>query len=313
MPRRCLSSCLFAMFLPAFALAAISPAAASERDSVFSFTLTRNKVLVPVRVNNSRPLRLILDSGMTFEGVLLFDSSLKDSIGPAQLFAAKIPGAGGGPPSDAVFADSLSLQVGGTRIDNQRIIILSDSSMVGRMSDGVIGYSLLGRYAVEIDYDRLAITLHDGQSFQPASGWTSLALTLNDRNLPFLEVSAAADSEALHPLKVYIDCASSETVEILTKPGMEFPVPTRTKEVLLGRGLSGDIHGRRGTISRLVIGPHELKDVVAAFVPAEIRSKAKGADAVLSNGALCQFNVVFDYAHSMLHIRPNGHLPAVLD
>ena len=313
MPCHRLFSGFLALLLPAFAWPAISPAAVSGRDSVVSFTLARNKVLVPVRVNGSRPLRLILDTGMGFDGVLLFDPSLKDSIGPARLSSAKIPGAGAGPPSDAVFADSLSLQVGDTRINNQRIIILSDSSMVSRRSDGVIGWSLLGRYAVEIDYDRLAITLHDARSFRPAAGWTSLPLSLNDRNLPFLEVSAAADSEALHPLKVYIDYASSETIEILTKPGMEFPVPARTTEVLLGRGLSGDIRGRRGTISRLVIGPHELKDVVAAFVPAKTRSKAKGADAVLSNGALCRFDVVFDYAHSRLHIRPNGHLPAVLD
>jgi hypothetical protein len=313
MPCHCRFAGLFALVLPALVWPATSPAAVSARDSVVPFTLVRNKVLVPVRVNGSRPLRLILDSGMGFDGVLLFDRSLEDSIGPARLFAAKIPGAGGGPPSDAILADSLSLQVGGTRIDNQRIIVLSDSSMVGRTSDGVIGYSLLGHYAVEIDYDRLAITLHDARSFQAADDWTSLPLTLNERNWPFLEVSAAVDSEALLPLKVYIDCASSESLELLTKAGMRFQVPAGSREVILGRGLSGDIRGRRGTISRLLIGPYELKNVVAAFVPAEIRSKAKGTDAVLSNGALCRFNVVFDYARSRLLVRPNGHLPEVFE
>lgn len=54
-------------------------------------------------------------------------------------------------------------------------------------------------------------------------------------------------------------------------------------------------------------GSHELRDVVAAFVPAEIRSKAAEAEAVLANDALRRFNLVYDYPHARLLIRPNSH------
>ena len=126
-----------------------------------------------------------------------------------------------------------------------------------------------------------------------------------------VEVAAAVNGDTLAPYRVYVDCASSETIEFLVRPGVTFRAPDGATEVLLGRGLSGDIHGRRGTIPRLQIGPHELRDVVAAFVPARIRSKAKGADAVLSNGALCRFDVVFDYARARLLVRPNHFQPHV--
>lgn len=286
-----------------------STAALPAPAPVVPFTVSRNKVLVPVQVNGSRPLRLILDSGMGFEGALLFRSGLKDSLGTDRLFEAVIPGAGGGPPSPAFVADSLSLQVGGVSFENQRVILLADTTMARGVSDGVIGYTLLGRHAVELDYDRLVLTLHDPRAFEPGDGWTALPLTLNDRNWPFLEVRVAVGSEEPQPLEVYIDCASSETIELLTRSGMKFPLPDRTVEVVLGRGLSGDIHGRRGAISTLAIGPHVLTDLEAAFVPAEIRSKAEGADAVLSNGALSRFNVVFDYANARLLIRPNRRVP----
>jgi hypothetical protein len=40
--------------------------------------------------------------------------------------------------------------------------------------------------------------------------------------------------------------------------------------------------------------------------PAAVRSKQQGADAVVGNGLLSRFDVVFDYAHQKLHLRPNG-------
>ena len=47
--------------------------------------------------------------------------------------------------------------------------------------------------------------------------------------------------------------------------------------------------------------------MLAAFAPAEICSKAGGAGAVLANAALRRFNLIFDYAHARLLIRPNSH------
>ncbi len=301
------------LFLPILALAGAAACASAESVATIPFTHAHNKVLVPVRVNGSRPLKLILDSGMGFDGVLLFRPALQDSIGADRFVAARIPGAGGGPPSEAFMADSLTLQVGDSRIAGQRVIVLADTAMARGRSDGVIGWSLLGHYAVELDYGRGTMALHDTASFRPAAGWTALPVTLNERNWPFLEVSAAVEPGPSRVFRVYLDCASSETIEFLTRPEMKFRVPPGARDVVLGRGLSGEIRGRRARIERLTIGPSELKGIEAAFVPAEIRSKARGADAVLANGALCRFDVIFDYARSRLLVRPNGHEPDALE
>ncbi len=301
------------LLLSLLAFPAVGTTAVGAADAVVPFRVVRNKVLVPVRVSGSRPLQLILDSGMGYEGVLLFKPSLRDSIGAERLFSARIGGAGGGSSSEAFVADSLTLRVGDTRIDGQRVIVLADTAMMGGTSDGVIGYSLLGRYALELDYGRRALTLHEPGAFQPGPDWTAVPVTFNDRNWPFLEVSAAIAAGPLRTYKVYLDCASSETIEFLTKPGMGFEVPAGAREVVLGRGLSGVIRGRVARIERLVIGGHELTGLRAAFVPVEVRSKAQGADAVLANGALCRFDVVFDYARQRLLLRPNAHRPDALE
>lgn len=311
MPMRRTSSVVLLLLL---ALSACAGAPAPAAPPGVPFRLVRNKVLVPVRVNGSRPLALILDSGMGMEGVILFRPRLRDSLGAARFHEAVMAGAGGGAPSRSFFADSLPLDIGPVRLSNQRVVVLADSAMALGRADGVIGSSLLGRFAVELDYGRRTMTLHDRAGFRPAPGWTVVPIALGERNLPFLEISAVVvpRGPALS-LLAYVDCASSETIEFLTGPGAKVAAPEGAAEVVLGRGLSGDITGRRATIPRLAIGGHELRDVRAAFTPAAVRSRVEGADAVLANGVLCRFDVIFDYARQRLLLRPNACVPDAMD
>jgi len=271
------------------------------------FTLSRNRVIVPVTVNSPRVLNLVLDTGMGFDGILIFRGDLKDSLGLERTFEAKVPGAGGGKPSTAIVADSMTIRTGQLEHTNQRIIVLQRTPIRSRTTDGVIGYSLLGHYALEIDYDEMLLILHQPENFRPDSSWEGIPLTFNRNQLPFLKTSVVIKDEDPIPLNVYIDFAAGEAVELLEREGMKFALPDETEESYLGTGLSGDIHGRVGRIAKLFLGPYELNDVVAAFAPAEIRSKQEGADGILGSDALRRFNIVFDYAHKRLWIKPNSH------
>lgn len=73
----------------------------------------------------------------------------------------------------------------------------------------------------------------------------------------------------------------------------------------MGKGLSGEIYGRRGKISQLIIGNHSLKNIDAAFTDAKIRSKQNNADGIIGNGSLKYFNLIFDYKNKYLYLKPN--------
>ena len=94
---------------------------------------------------------------------------------------------------------------------------------------------------------------------------------------------------------------------LLEKPGMKFSLPDDTKDILVGRGLSGDIYGKSGKISKLIIGPFELRNIETSFAPAEVRSKQGDADAILGNRLLKRFNLIFDYNNKELYLKPNSH------
>lgn len=269
------------------------------------FRLDRNRIILPVSVGNSRALGIILDTGMTFEGVYLFHRELSDVLGSADFIEVRVPGAGSGEASYAIMADSQMLSSGGLQFRNQKVVIAQSETTQDFPTDGVMGYTLFGSYTVEIDYDELVISLHDPEGFAADTTWEEVKLTFK-KEIPFLDVTVAVEEDEEIPMNVYIDLAAGEVLELLVRPDMKFSLPdSLTEERYLGTGLSGDIHGKIGSISRLKMGSLELKDVPTTFPLGEVRSKQEGADGILGNGALRRFNVVFDYSHGVLYLSPN--------
>ena len=288
---------------PSPTLAVESPADAALPPPIeIPFELSHGKILLPVTVGRSRQLHVILDTGMAYEGLLLY-KDLSAELDLGNTVDIQIGGAGAGKPSTGIMADSVSFHVGTHELTNQRIIVLRDSPLSGFPNDGVTGYSLFGRHAVEIDYSRETIRLHRPRSVPPDSSWVAIPLRLASNQIPWLDASVSITGRDSVPLAVYVDLASSDTIELLIRDGMKFQLPQDTREASLGTGLSGDIHGRVGTIASLALGPFVLRDVGAAFPEGAARSKQPGADGVLGNGFFQRFHVIFDYAAERLYMK----------
>ena len=277
-----------------------------NQKSDFPFRLINNKTILLARVGDSRPLKVILDSGMGWDGILILNPDFRDSIKLVNPKNANIGGAGKENASTARFADSMNFSIGDVEFKNQRIVMLQNDRFKGFPTDGVVGYSLLGHYAVEVNYDSLTINLLDQEKLHVDSSWEAIPIIFKN-SIPWIDAKVVIENEAPVRLSCYIDCASSEAIELLTKPDQKFSIPKETKEVYLGRGLSGDIYGKTGKIAKVIIGSFELKNVLAAFASAEVRSKQKGADAVVANNLLRRFNLIYDYSHQKLYVKPNSH------
>ena len=276
----------------------------SARPVRIPFEIDRNRTIVKVQVADSRPLRLILDTGMPMDGVYLFHREIEAELKLEGAIDVMMPGAGGGEPSRGIMAESVPLAAGNVVFGRQRVVVSHSEQTQGMGSDGIIGWSLFGHRAVELDYDAMLITLHAPGTFAPDSSWQAIPLTLKS-NIPWITASVDVLGEGPVPLECYIDFASGDAIELLVRPGAKFPVPENLEQRYLGTGLSGDIYGGIGRVASLSIGSHTFHDVAAVFPPAEVRSKQQGADAVIGNQLLRRFNLVFDYGASTLWIRPN--------
>jgi len=150
----------------------------------------------------------------------------------------------------------------------------------------------------------MEITLHDPAQFKPGDGWDTVPLYFKENNIPWVDLTVEVQGGDPVTLPCYIDSASGETVELLTRETNPFTVPDGMEKVYLGRGLSGDIHGYRGPIRKVRLGNQTVETIDAVFTPAEVRSKQPDAGGVIGNGLLKQFHVIYDYARQKLYLRP---------
>lgn len=283
----------------------LNPAATSA-ERIIPFKLTRNKIILPVRINDSRTLEIILDTGMPSPGVLLFDQSLGQELNLFGTRQFSIQGAGEGQESKAYMVESAKLTLGETEFSTQNVLVLQSDNMTGFATDGVIGYTLFGPNVVEIDYDLKSITLYEPEEFTPPSEWEAIPLDFkNERKIPWVRLIISVEPGKDFIAQCYIDCASSEALELLIKTDMKYALPKGLENRYLGKGLSGHIFGQFGLVAGLKLGSYQLKNVPTAFPEKNIRSKQPGADGILCNNALRRFNLIFDYSRSILYIKPN--------
>ncbi len=277
-----------------------------QETHVIPIKVKRNITLVTVKIGNIEIPDILLDTGLSFDGILIYNPNYKDSLDLTNAIEISISGAGDGEASTALMIDSTEFILGNVKLKNQRIIMLQSDIYKGFPTNGIIGYSIFGHYATKLDYDKNTMTLYDKNKVNIDSSWTELPLYFKDNNIPWVDAYVVIEDEAPILLSMYIDFASRDAIELLEKPGMKFSLPEETVNAHLGTGLSGEIYGKTGKISKLILGPYELHNVAAAFAPAEIRSKQDNADAILGNDSLRRFNLIFDYANRKLYIKPNS-------
>jgi hypothetical protein len=269
------------------------------------FELESHRVFINVGIGDSEPLHLFLDTGLTYPGIFLFHKERIEELDLPEWTEVLVPGAGDEEPSRAVMADSVDLRLGDTVLPLQWVVVSLSDRTQSFPTEGIIGGTLFTAFSVEVDYETMRLRLHDPDEFKPDSSWTALPIELH-RGIPWLDVSISVAGEDEQPLRTYIDLADDFPLNLLTGSDRRFKVPVEGEVEYLGTGLSGDIHGKIGRVARLQIGPFRLERVRTAFAPATTRSKQDGADAILGNGLLERFHVVFDYSGGRLLLKPNA-------
>jgi hypothetical protein len=278
-----------------------------QKKKVIPLKVERNRTLVTVKIGNIVIPNILIDTGFGFDGLMIYNPAYRDSLDLTNTIKIEIGGAGRGESSEALMLDSSDFSLGQIEMLNQRIIVLQSDTYKGFPSNGIIGYSIFGHYVTEFDYDNNTMNLYNANEVKIDDGWTEIPIYFKKNKIPWIDVSVVIEDEEPVSLSTYIDYAAGDAIVLLEKPNMKFNIPAETENEHIGRGLSGDIFGKKGNIAKLIIGPYELNNVHASFASAKVRSKQENADAILGNGSLKKFNLIFDYFDKKLYIKPNTH------
>jgi len=278
---------------------------AQDREAI-PINCDRIVTVLPVQVGTITIPNMLLDTGFSYDGIIIYNPAYRDSLDLSGAISVQIGGAGNGQGQPALMLDSAGFRVGNTSMEKQRIILLQSNLAKEWPTSGVIGYSLLGHYAVEINYDSKVMLLHEFGQIRPDESWRAIPIYFKENQIPWIEAGISTEGEEPVVIQLYIDCAARENIELLEKPMMNIRLPRETTNSYLGTGLSGDIYGKRGRISRFILGPYQIDSLDVSIAQADVRSKQPGADAIVGSGLLSRFNVIFDYQNKKLYLKPNS-------
>jgi len=282
----------------------------ADKDKI-RFDLVGNLIIIPVEVNGVE-LSFVLDSGVSKP--ILFNLTNIDSLQMNKVETILLRGLGGGAPVEAIRSKGNFLSIGNAINIDQDIYVVFDKSInftprLGRPVHGIIGYDLFKNFVVEINYASKYILLYkpDNYTYKSCKRCETFDLSFY-KNKPYITGEVEVNSEFV-PVKLLIDTGSSDALWIFENEEKGL-MPTKNMyfEDFLGKGLSGNIYGKRSKIDKFKLKSFELKNVNTAFpdsVSISFARKNTTRNGSISGEVLKRFNMIVDYKNKKITLKKN--------
>ena len=254
-------------------------------------------LFVPIKING-QSFEAIFDTG----GAYVLDNSLAKQLGLKPEGALQTTGNGAASvDSGRVRVDSV--QIGGLTLRNPLFVSLPLPAAI--RATPIIGYELLQRFIVAIDYDKNTITFAEPKGFH----YPKLALLT-----PFQfqgdepEVSGSVDGV---PGVFTIDTGAGDSLELNGPFNLKHHLKAKYKPkftVISGYGVGGPDYSAIVRVKTLMLGGVVVHGLVTGLRSGKTGAASNDVDAGnVGNGVLRQFNLIFDYGNQTIAFTPNHH------
>jgi hypothetical protein len=288
---------------PARASDAVFDAAARDGVVELPIDVTTGGIVMVSATVNGHKLDFILDSGS--EGSALNAARLAAlGLASAGTFAAGAPG------GDTLisYVQHVTFELPGVSVRDQTVATLHFEQvepMFGRPIDGILGYDFLSRFAVELDYPRARLRLHDPARFTHDAA-RAIPITL-EGSLPWTDATIEVPGRA--PLAGHFILDTGCTCQItFTSPFTDSNhLLDSVHAAALGSfaGAGGETRAVTGEIGALTIGPTTIERPSAEFSRDEHGATADPDSAGLIGAqTFRRFVLVLDYAGSRVWLDP---------
>ncbi len=232
------------------------------------FRMNSGLITVSVRINDSKELRMYLDTGMSAPVVVLFHKELIEEIGLKNTQAIKLGGAGGDQQKSGTLAPGAKVRLEGLEMADQTIVILDDSRDASEWQlDGIIGRTLFDNYLTRIDYEKSVVELYAPSNARGDSSLVPIPVHL-DIGIPFIEAKISLNGHDDIPVRLVVDLGHRNALYFNVDEKKNIEAPPTTIKSMAGRGIQGEIASRIGRLAELKFGPYSFKNIPASFLEA---------------------------------------------
>lgn len=275
------------------------------------FELINNLIVIPLEVNGTE-LSFVMDSGVSTP--ILFNLTDQDSIQLRNVSEITINGLGEGEPISALSSKGNFFRLGSMKNPAQKLFVVMDANInfspsLGIPIHGIIGYDLFKDFIVDLNYTTKTIKFFDPETYvyKPHRKAQTLDISLVDRKA-YLNASIDLKDDSELDVKMLLDTGSSDAIWLFEDERIK--LPKKYYEDFLGKGLAGDIYGKRTKVNRIKIGSFDLEDAKAAFPDMLTFNSIKdlgNRNGSLGGEILKRFNIIFDYPNEKITLRKNSN------
>jgi hypothetical protein len=264
----------------------------SVSEITFRYKSIENLIVLPVRINDTQTVNLILDTGCT--NLVLFGKRFSSMVDAQSAKNITFSGLGNGKPVNGYV--SLGNKVSFDAIIGKRIaiVVVPEKNIFQDIPgiDGVIGYELFLKFEIEINFNHQKITFRPAMVSPPDKSFTMIPLRI-ENSRPIISCTIVFSEESKESCDLLIDTGSCLGL-LFTTSNNAFR-KTGIKKATIGRGFNGFIKGENSVAEKLIMDDFHLKDIETAIVFSEDHHYASLGISVLKDYTLL-LNYCKEYA-----------------
>ena len=273
-----------------------------------SFKMINNLIVIPIKVNGS-DLNFLLDTGV--RNTIMFNLTVEDSVRLKNTRTVRIRGLGRGSYINAIQSKKNLFEIGKISNPDHMIFLIPGkefdlSARMGVDINGIVGGDLFQDFVVEINYSTKRIKFYNPQfyTYKNCKKCESFDLTFN-RGKPYIDIKVREDQSEIDT-KLLIDTGGSKYLWLFDKSSDDIKLPENYFNDFLGKGLSGNIYGRRSKIDEIIIGSYRFQNANVSYPDSASVATAyrfKERNGSIGAGILKRFKMLFDYRNRKFIIK----------
>lgn len=304
--------CMMALFASGSSLAQAGfylPEGRKQMDIPFEYI--NNFIVLNLTFNEILPLRFILDTGA--EHTILTKREMSDLLRLKYEHQFKVAGTD-------LSTELIAYLVRQVRFDvpmkmaapQEDILVLEEDyfrfeEYAGVDVHGILAATSLSKFYIRINYDRHIITLYTQDNTRwKNDGFVPIPVEIY-RNKIYLNTSISVSNDSVVPVKLLIDSGAGLPLLLFSDTHPMLHPPQNAIATNIGMGLGGYLQGFTGRINGLKLGEYDQNNIITYFQTLDTLQNLdylNKRNGLIGNVLLSRFQVVFDYRHSILWVKP---------
>jgi hypothetical protein len=247
------------------------PAQGSETKAGFSlpenvsevtiqFQSIHNLIILPVRINDSIAVNLILDTGC--RNLVLFGKKFQRLFETEADKKIQFSGLGDGTPIHGKLSLNNKVSIQAVIGEQIPVVIVPEQNLFSAYSNvhGVIGYDIFIKFEIELNPRQRLITFRPAASATLAPEYEKIPLRIEDSR-PLIQSQIFFPNSEGQLCDLMLDTGSSLGLLMKTSDLKKFPRGNQKK--ILGRGFNGPVVGIETTAEKLLLNTFEMTQITA--------------------------------------------------